>query len=143
LWRWCGDRTFAHSEYDIVKTINGGLVGKLENHEYSRHGDNSPGAEVRIEPAIDSMNRKQRRAMGRRGAQPRNRSAGSATSTETLAKLCSVAAAYHRAGEFIEAERHYRHILSLSPPTPKSIAGLVPPLWRKARPTKPFRILGK
>jgi 2-polyprenyl-3-methyl-5-hydroxy-6-metoxy-1,4-benzoquinol methylase len=70
------------------------------------------------------MNRKQRRAMGRRGAQPRNRSVASATSTETLAQLCRVAAAYHGGGAFIEAERHYRHILTLFPNHAETHRGL-------------------
>jgi SAM-dependent methyltransferase len=62
--------------------------------------------------------------MGRRGAQPRNRLVAGATSTETPAKLCSEAAAYHRAGAFIEAERRYRLNLSLFPNDAETHRGL-------------------
>src|ERR1700724_1256854 len=61
------------------------------------------------------MNRKQRRALGRRGAGPPFRSAGNAASTGTLAEMLGVAATYHLSGALVEGEGHYRHILTRFP----------------------------
>src|SRR5580704_6279992 len=61
------------------------------------------------------MNRKQRRALGRRGAAAPSSSVANTASNTTLADMCRVAEAYHRAGALIAAERHYRTILTLFP----------------------------
>jgi len=59
------------------------------------------------------MNRKERRASGRRGAALRG--AGGGAPDAALAELFGAAMAQHRAGAVAEAERRYRHILSLFP----------------------------
>src|SRR5262249_1124111 len=61
------------------------------------------------------MNRKQRRAMRSRGAKPSLGLAGASTSNKNLAELSRAAEAHHRAGAWVEAERHYRKILALLP----------------------------
>jgi len=61
------------------------------------------------------MNRKQRRALGRSGAKPGMGLAGTPANSATLAELVAAAAAQHQAGALSEAERRYRHILSLFP----------------------------
>src|ERR1700681_3153817 len=61
------------------------------------------------------MNRKQRRALGRSGAGSGAGPAAATTPGDTLAKMFAAAVAHHRAGELIEAERHYRHILAFAP----------------------------
>jgi SAM-dependent methyltransferase len=71
--------------------------------------------------------------MGRRGPPPGNRSVASATSSEMLAKLCGQAVACHRAGAVIEAERHYRHILSLFPNHAETQRGLGAALMAQGR----------
>lgn len=68
------------------------------------------------------MNRKERRAAGRVAALSASRSAtpGSAA----LADLFRAAVAHHRAGALAEAERHYRHILTLVPGHADSLLNL-------------------
>jgi len=61
------------------------------------------------------MNRKQRRALKRRGARPSLGSVAASASSGALAELSRAAEAHHRAGAFVEAERHYRQILALFP----------------------------
>jgi len=61
------------------------------------------------------MNRKQRRASGRGGAAPAFRAPAAATPAAALAELFGAALAQHQAGALAEAERRYRHILTLSP----------------------------
>lgn len=61
------------------------------------------------------MNRKQRRALRRRGAEPSFGSAANAALTETIAELYEAAVACHRAGGLAEAERGYRDILARFP----------------------------
>jgi SAM-dependent methyltransferase len=66
------------------------------------------------------MNRKERRASRAAGAKPAFGSAASTHGTGTLgagmlADLFSAAAARHQSGAFAEAERQYRHILTLFP----------------------------
>jgi SAM-dependent methyltransferase/tetratricopeptide (TPR) repeat protein len=60
------------------------------------------------------MNRKQRRAAGRRGAAGVSPTAV-APPPRALAELFGAALAQHKAGALPEAERRYRHILSLAP----------------------------
>jgi SAM-dependent methyltransferase/tetratricopeptide (TPR) repeat protein len=62
----------------------------------------------------NSMNRKQRRAAGRRGAAGVSPTAV-APPPRALAELFGAALAQHKAGALPEAERRYRHILSLAP----------------------------
>ena len=61
------------------------------------------------------MNRKQRRALGRSGAKPGFGGAGTMAPDAMFGQLFGAALAAHRAGEFAEAERRYRHILQLFP----------------------------
>jgi 2-polyprenyl-3-methyl-5-hydroxy-6-metoxy-1,4-benzoquinol methylase/tetratricopeptide (TPR) repeat protein len=61
------------------------------------------------------MNRKQRRAARRSGAEPAFGSAAKTAPAGTLAELFSAAAAHHQAGALAEAERRYRHILASFP----------------------------
>ena len=61
------------------------------------------------------MNRKQRRASGRSGAKPASGGAGAIAPDAMLGELFGAAVAVHRAGAFAEAERRYRHILTLAP----------------------------
>jgi SAM-dependent methyltransferase/Tfp pilus assembly protein PilF len=61
------------------------------------------------------MNRKERRASRSRGAGPALGSAAHTPPAETLADLMGTAMARHQAGALIEAEHHYRHILTLFP----------------------------
>jgi Flp pilus assembly protein TadD len=65
------------------------------------------------------MNRKQRRATGRRSAADiaTTGAAGTAVAPppQALAELFGAALAQHKAGVLPEAERRYRHILSLAP----------------------------
>jgi 2-polyprenyl-3-methyl-5-hydroxy-6-metoxy-1,4-benzoquinol methylase len=60
------------------------------------------------------MNRKQRRAAGRRGAAGL-RPAAAMPSGQAIGELFGTAVAHHKAGAISEAERRYRHILSLAP----------------------------
>src|SRR5579862_3552739 len=59
------------------------------------------------------MSRKQRRGFGPPGAKPAFGIAANAASSP--AALFNAAVAHHRTGALIEAERQYRHILSLVP----------------------------
>src|SRR5580704_7968529 len=61
------------------------------------------------------MNRKQRRASGRGGAESPFGSAAIRAPGGTIAELFGAAVAQHRAGAFAEAERRYRYILAQSP----------------------------
>jgi tetratricopeptide (TPR) repeat protein/SAM-dependent methyltransferase len=61
------------------------------------------------------MNREQRRAAGRPGAKPAAGSAATTASAATLAELFGTALARHQSGALAEAERQYRHILTLFP----------------------------
>ncbi len=64
------------------------------------------------------MNRKQRRALGRSGAKPGSNLAATTANAGikgTLAELVAAAVAQHQAGALNEAERRYRHILTLFP----------------------------
>ena len=60
------------------------------------------------------MSRKQRRGFGPPGAKPAFGSAG-AGAANSPAALFNAAVAHHQTGALIEAERQYRHILSLAP----------------------------
>jgi tetratricopeptide (TPR) repeat protein len=60
------------------------------------------------------MNRKQRRAAGSRGAASASPTAA-APPAHALAELFGAALTRHKAGALAEAERRYRHILSLAP----------------------------
>ena len=61
------------------------------------------------------MNRKQRRALGRSGSRPAVAPAAGSPAAAQLAELFAAAVARHQAGALAEAERSYRHILSLFP----------------------------
>ncbi|MGD0024734.1 MAG: methyltransferase domain-containing protein [Xanthobacteraceae bacterium] len=61
------------------------------------------------------MNRKQRRAARRSGAEAAPGAAAKAAAGGTLADLFGAAVAHHHAGALVEAERGYRHILTLFP----------------------------
>ncbi|HYA05105.1 MAG TPA: methyltransferase domain-containing protein [Xanthobacteraceae bacterium] len=61
------------------------------------------------------MNRKQRRALGRSGSGPALGPAAGSPAAAPLAELFAAAVARHQAGALAEAERSYRHILSLFP----------------------------
>ena len=60
------------------------------------------------------MNRKERRAAGRRSGASVATTA-MAPPPQVLAELFGAALTHHRSGELVEAERRYRHILSLAP----------------------------
>lgn len=61
------------------------------------------------------MNRKQKRALGRSGAKPARRLAAGSAAGGRFSDLLGAAAALHRAGALAEAERQYRHIVTLFP----------------------------
>ncbi len=61
------------------------------------------------------MNRKQKRALGRSGAKPARRLAAGPAAGGRFSDLLGAAAALHRAGALAEAERQYRHIVTLFP----------------------------
>src|SRR6202035_3269252 len=62
------------------------------------------------------MSRKQRRGFGPPGAKPAFGSpAGAAGAANSPAALFNAAVAHHQTGALIEAERQYRHILTLAP----------------------------
>ena len=61
------------------------------------------------------MNRKQRRALGRSGAKPAFGGAAAPPPDAVPGEMFGAALAFHRAGAFAEAERHYRRILKLFP----------------------------
>jgi SAM-dependent methyltransferase/tetratricopeptide (TPR) repeat protein len=61
------------------------------------------------------MNRKERRAAGRRGPAPSLRSAPTAASATAIAELFGAAVAQHRAGALADAERAYRRVIEMSP----------------------------
>jgi SAM-dependent methyltransferase/tetratricopeptide (TPR) repeat protein len=61
------------------------------------------------------MNRKQKRALGRSGAKPPIGDVGKAANAGMLAELFRAAVTQHQAGALVEAERRYRHILTLFP----------------------------
>jgi tetratricopeptide (TPR) repeat protein/SAM-dependent methyltransferase len=62
------------------------------------------------------MSRKQRRGFGPPGAKPAfGSAAGAAGAANSPAALFNAAVAHHQTGALIEAERQYRHILSLAP----------------------------
>jgi tetratricopeptide (TPR) repeat protein/SAM-dependent methyltransferase len=66
-------------------------------------------------PSISIMNREQRRGAQPPGTVPAFGSAANTAPAGTVADLFNAAVAHHRAGAFAEAERGYRHILTLSP----------------------------
>ncbi len=70
------------------------------------------------------MTRKQRRALGRSGAQPPLDAAPNTAPAESLANLFAAAVAQHQAGALTEAERRYRHILALFPSHADSLHNL-------------------
>src|SRR6202790_3311699 len=70
------------------------------------------------------MNREQRRASGPPGAGPEFGSAAAAAPAGTLAELFGAAVAHHRTGAIAEAERRFRHILTLSPAHADSLHNL-------------------
>ena len=71
------------------------------------------------------MNRKERRASGRRGSLPKLPiAAGPAAGDRALAELFGAAVAYQQAGALNQAERGYRHILALYPSHANSLHNL-------------------
>jgi tetratricopeptide (TPR) repeat protein/SAM-dependent methyltransferase len=73
--------------------------------------------------ALDVMNRKQRRAGGS-GAEPPIGAAGKTVESATLAELFGAAVRDHQAGALNDAERRYRHLLSLFPNHTDSLQNL-------------------
>jgi 2-polyprenyl-3-methyl-5-hydroxy-6-metoxy-1,4-benzoquinol methylase/tetratricopeptide (TPR) repeat protein len=61
------------------------------------------------------MKRKERRAVGARSERSAFGAAAQTPPATALAELFSAAVAHHQAGEFVEAERRYRHLLALLP----------------------------
>jgi len=58
------------------------------------------------------------------GAEPAFGSAANTAPAGTLAELFGTAVAHHQAGALAEAERHYRHILTLYPVHPDTLHNL-------------------
>jgi SAM-dependent methyltransferase len=86
------------------------------------------------------MNRKQRRALGRSGTKPASglaeTAASGATSAAALAELVVAAVAQHQTGALNEAERRYRHILTLFPDHAETHSRLGAVLMAQNRPNE-------